>query len=105
VAYSEGLPVPERLESRNLEDGGEMGLGTIGMDVHDINHNTKNVLPSSENPHLLNQGKLNDFSLDLNLFKNEAELDRDRLKGWNLLDKAQTGHLTKEHKIYLSLCK
>jgi hypothetical protein len=33
VAYSEVLPVPERPESRNLEDGAEMNLGAIGMDT------------------------------------------------------------------------
>lgn len=38
VAYSEGLPVPERLESRNLGGGTKMCLCTIGIDVDDMDH-------------------------------------------------------------------
>ena len=40
---------------------------------------------SSNEPHLLNQGDMNDIVCDLNLSKNQAELLGFRLKGWNLL--------------------
>jgi len=41
---------------------------------------------SSNEPHQLNQGDLNDIVRDLNLSKKQAELGS-RLKGWNLLTK------------------
>jgi len=40
---------------------------------------------SSNEPHLLTQGDLNDIVCDLNLSKKHAELLSSRLKGWNLL--------------------
>jgi hypothetical protein len=40
---------------------------------------------SSNEPHLLVQGDLNDIVRDLNLSKKQAELLDSRLKGWNLL--------------------
>ena len=40
---------------------------------------------SSNIPHLLTQGDLNDIFRDLNLSKNQAELSGSRLNGWNLL--------------------
>ena len=40
---------------------------------------------SSNEPHLLTQGHLNDIARDLNLSKKQAELLGSRLKGWNLL--------------------
>ena len=40
---------------------------------------------SSNEPHLLTQGDLNDIIRDLNLSKKQAELLGSRLKGWNLL--------------------
>jgi hypothetical protein len=40
---------------------------------------------SSNEPHLLTQGDLNDIVRDLNLSKKQAELLGSRLKSWNLL--------------------
>jgi len=40
---------------------------------------------SSNEPHLLSQGDLNDIVRDLNLSKKQAESLGSRLKGWNLL--------------------
>jgi len=40
---------------------------------------------SSNEPHLLTQGDLNDIVRDMNLSKKQAELLSSRLKGWNLL--------------------
>ena len=40
---------------------------------------------SSNEPHLLTQGDLNDIVHDLNLSKKQPELLGSRLKGWNLL--------------------
>ena len=40
---------------------------------------------SSNEPHLLTQGDLNDIVRDLNLSKKQAEILGSRLKGWNLL--------------------
>jgi len=40
---------------------------------------------SSNEPHPLTQGDLNDIVRDLNLSKKQAELLGSRLKGWNLL--------------------
>ena len=42
---------------------------------------------SSNEPHLLTQGDLNDIVRDLNLSNKQAELLGSRLKGWNLLHK------------------
>ena len=40
---------------------------------------------SSNEPHLLTQGHLNEIVRDLNLSKKQAELLDSRLNGWNLL--------------------
>jgi len=40
---------------------------------------------SSDEPHLLTEGDLNDIVRDLNLSKKQAEILGSRLKGWNLL--------------------
>jgi len=40
---------------------------------------------SSNEPHVLTQGGLNDIVYDLNLSKKQAEILGSRLKGWNLL--------------------
>ena len=40
---------------------------------------------SSNEPHLMTQGDLNDIVCDLNLSKKQTELLGSRLKGWNLL--------------------
>jgi len=40
---------------------------------------------SSNEPHLLTQGHINDIVRDLNLPKKQAEILDFRLKGWNLL--------------------
>lgn len=41
----------------------------------------------SSEPHLLDQGDLNDLVRDLNLSKQQAELLGSQLKGWSLLKK------------------
>jgi len=46
---------------------------------------TLSGVSSSNEPHLLSQGDLNDIVRDLNLSKKEAELLGSRLKDWNLL--------------------
>jgi hypothetical protein len=59
----------------------------------DVGHATNNMdcnptfagACSSNEPHLLTQGDLNDIVYDLNLSKKEAELLGSRLKGWILL--------------------
>ena len=45
---------------------------------------------SSNVPHLLTQGDLNDIVRDLNLSKKQAELLGSRLNGWNLLRRDTT---------------
>jgi len=40
---------------------------------------------SSNEPHQLTQGDMNDIIRDLNLSKKQAKLLSSRLKGWNLL--------------------
>ena len=59
-------------------------------DVGEANNNTDcnstfAGASSSNEPHLLTQGDLNDIVHDLNLSKKQAELLGSRLKGWNLL--------------------
>ena len=49
---------------------------------------------SSNEPHLLTQGDLNDIVRVLNLSKNQAELLGSRLKGWNLLRQDTTACFT-----------
>jgi hypothetical protein len=44
--------------------------------------------PSTSNePHLISRGELNDLVRDLNLSKSQAEFLGSRLQGWNLLQK------------------
>ena len=59
-------------------------------DVDQFNNNVDYVPTfalacSSNEPHLLTQGGLNDIACDLNLPKKQAEVLGSRLKGWNLL--------------------
>ena len=63
---------------------------SIDEDVGQANNNmdcdrTSAGACSSNEPHLLTQGDLNDNVRDLNLSKKQAELLGSRSKGWNLL--------------------
>jgi len=53
---------------------------------------------SSNEPHLLAHGDLNDIVHDLNLSKKQAELLSSRLKGWNLLRQDTTVSFYRERQ-------
>jgi hypothetical protein len=59
MANSEELLVLERPESWNLEDDAHMYLDDREMNIVDMDHDKEYVLQNSEEPHLINQAKLN----------------------------------------------
>ena len=67
--------------SDNDSSDEDVGQANNNMDCDSIF--TENF--SSNEPHPLTQGDLNDIVRDLNLSKKQAELLGSRLKGWNLL--------------------
>ena len=66
-------------DSESIDE--DLGLANKNMDCDP----TLAGACSSNEPHLLTQGDLNDIVIDLNLSKKEAEILGSRLKGWNLL--------------------
>ena len=85
VAHSAKLPLPKPPRNMTLSDS-----GPSDEDVGQANKNmycdpTFAGASSSNEPHLLTQGDLNNFVRNLNLSKKQAELLGSRLKGWNLL--------------------
>jgi hypothetical protein len=84
VHHSAELPLPKPPTNMTLSDS-----ESSDEDVYQANNNmycdTFAGACSSNEPHLLTQGDLNDIIRDLNLSKQQAELLGSRLKGWNLL--------------------
>ena len=85
VPHSAELPVPKPPTNMTLSD-----CESSDEDVGQANNNmdcdpTFAGASSSNEPHLLTQGDLNDIVCDLNLSKKQAELLGSRLKGWKLL--------------------
>jgi len=85
VPHSAELPVPKPPTNMMLSDS-----ESSDEDVGQANNNmdcdpTFAGACSSNEPHLLTHGDLNDIVRDLNLSKKQAELLGFRLKGWNLL--------------------
>lgn len=78
VPHSEIIPVPEPPVNVFLESSDEES----GSNEED---NSDFEFESSNKPHLISQGELNDLVRDLNLSKIQAELLGSRLQGWNLL--------------------
>jgi hypothetical protein len=98
VPHSAELPVPKPLTIMTLSDS-----ESSDEDVGQANNNmdcdpTFAGASSSNEPHLLNQGDVNDIVHDLNLSKKQAELLGSRLKGWNLLcqDRGRHEELSQE---------
>lgn len=94
VPHSEELPVPkppEKLTVSEEEEEEPMNVGAVDYgdaDADDVMQDPSfEASGSSSEPHLLDQGDLNDLVRDLNLSKRQAELLGSRLKGWNLLKK------------------
>jgi len=90
VSHSVELPVPKPLTNMTLSDS-----ESSDEDVGQANNNmdcdpTFAGACSSNEPHLLTQGDLNDIVHDLNLAKKQAELLCSKLKGWNLLHQDTT---------------
>jgi len=85
VPYSAELPVPKPPTNMTLSDSEssdeDAGQANKNMDC-DL---TFAGACSSNEPHLLTQGDLNDIVRDMNLSKKHVELLGSRLKGWNLL--------------------
>ena len=85
VPHSEELPMPEPPKNITLSDDESVDEKIDQID-DDMNLDpTFEVDCSSNQPHLLSQGDVNDLVRDLNLSKKKAELLCSRLKGWNLL--------------------
>jgi len=85
VPHSVELSVPKPPTNMRLSDS-----ESSDEDVGQANNNmdcdpTFAGACSSNEPHLLTQGDLNDIVHDLNLSKRQGELLGSRLKGWNLL--------------------
>ena len=85
VPHSVELPVPKpptnKMLSESESSDEEVGQANKNMDCD----STFSGACSSNEPHLLTQGDLNDIVHDLKLSKKQAELLGSRLKGWNLL--------------------
>ena len=85
VPHSAELPVPKPPTNMTMSDS-----WSSDEDVGQAN-NTMDCDPtlaganSSNEPHVLTPGDLNDIVRDLNLSKKQAEILGSRLKGWNLL--------------------
>jgi len=77
--------VPKRPTNMTLSDteSGDEDVGQANNNM-DCDPTFAGVISSNE-PHLLTQGDLNDIVRVLNLSKKQAELLGFRLKGWNLL--------------------
>jgi len=85
VPHSAELPVPKPPTNLTLSDS-----ESSDEDVGQANNNmdcdpTFAGACSSNEPHLLTQGDLNDIVRDMNLSKKQAELLGSRLKSWDLL--------------------
>jgi len=86
-------PVPHIMELPVPKPPTNMTLSDSESNDEDVDQANKNMdcdptfreASSSNKPHLLTQGDLNDIVRDLNLSKKQAELLGSRLKGWNLL--------------------
>jgi len=85
VPHSAELPVPKHPAIMTLSDSEssdeDVGQANKNMDCDP----TFAGASSSNEPHLLNQGDLNDIVHDLNLSRKQAEILVSRLKSWNLL--------------------
>jgi len=85
VRHSAELPVPKRPTNMTLSDS-EASDEDVGQANNNIDCDPTFVGACSSNePHLLTQGDLNDIVRDTNLSKKQAERLDSRLKGWNLL--------------------
>ena len=80
VPHSEIIPVPEPPVNVCFESRDEESCSTKENNDYDLKL-------SSNKPHLISQGELNDLVKDLNLSKNQVELLGSKLQGWNLLYK------------------
>jgi hypothetical protein len=84
VLHSQDLPVPKPPEKWTIDDDNNEDE-PVHME-QDINY--PDFQPSTSNePHIISQGELNDSARDLNLSKSQAEFLGSRLQGWNLLQK------------------
>jgi len=85
LPHSAELPVPKPPTNMRPSDG-ESSDEDVGYanNIEDRDPQFAGACSSNE-PHLLTQGDLNDNVRDLNLSKKQAELLGSRLKGWNLL--------------------
>jgi hypothetical protein len=88
VSHSEDLPVPQHPENVTFsdDDSDNEAIQEVENPFHDPNFEAS----TSSEPHLLNQGDLNDLARDLNLSKKQSELLGSRLKEWNVLHTLNT---------------
>jgi len=85
VPHSVELPVTKPPTNMTLSDS-ESSDEDVGQTDNNMDCDPTFAGASSSNePHLLTQGDLNDIVRHLNLSKKQSELLGSRLKGWNLL--------------------
>ena len=86
VPHSENLPAPHPPTHLTLEEELEL-KAAAEVPKEEQDDATFETSTSFCEPHLLNQGELNDLVQDLKLSEKQAELSGSRLRGWNLLQK------------------
>jgi hypothetical protein len=80
VLHSQHLPVPKPPKKWTTDDDEPVPM------EQDISN--PDFQPSTSNePHLISKGELNDLVKDLNFSKSQAKFLGSRLQGWNLLQK------------------
>jgi hypothetical protein len=84
VLHSQDLEVPKPPEKWTIDDDNNDDEPVpMEQDISDPDFQPS----TSDEPHLISQGDLNNLVRDLNLSKSQAELLGSRLQGWNLLQK------------------
>ena len=89
-------PIPQSAELPVRKPPKNMTLSDSDSSDEDVGQANKNMdfdptfarACSSNEPHMLTQGDLNNIVRDLKLWKKHTELLGSRLKGWNLLQQA-----------------
>jgi hypothetical protein len=84
LPHSAELPAPKPPTNVTLSDSESSDEDVGQANYMDCDPTFAGAFSSNE-PHLLSQGDLNDIVRDLNLSKKQAELLGSRLKGWNIL--------------------